>query len=164
MLIGGIGIGCLGDIKNSLKNEKHKQVIEIIKSCTLNALGDLTMTLRDLSVSGNGSGIGGNEMLDEEEIIKMLEEEEEMDELEFRSLSTICDKSAALVALGNGNYSIGASGALRKSTYLVIIIFIYPLEVKGFEVETFEVFEVKAFDFEALEVEAFDFEADTFDF
>nr|GEW39181.1 GPCR kinase [Tanacetum cinerariifolium] len=85
MLMGRVRIGCVGVIKNSLKNEKLEQVIAIIKSSTLNALGDLTMTLRDLSdtISGNSSGIAVNEMLDEEEIIKMLEEEE-MDESELQ--------------------------------------------------------------------------------
>ncbi|GKD63918.1 hypothetical protein Tco_1306026 [Tanacetum coccineum] len=43
--------GCLGDIKNFLKNGKHEQVVAIIKSCTLNALGDLTVTMKDLSGS-----------------------------------------------------------------------------------------------------------------
>nr|GFA58987.1 hypothetical protein [Tanacetum cinerariifolium] len=59
-----------GDIENYLKNGKLEQVVVIIKSCTLNALGDLTMTLKDLSStilgagysSGNGSGIGGSGM------------------------------------------------------------------------------------------------------
>ncbi|GKA96479.1 hypothetical protein Tco_0818574 [Tanacetum coccineum] len=38
-----------GDIKNYIKNEKLDQVVAIIKSCALNALGDLTLTLKDLS-------------------------------------------------------------------------------------------------------------------
>ncbi|GJU24168.1 hypothetical protein Tco_1162789 [Tanacetum coccineum] len=46
---GGIVNGCLGDIKNYLKNGKLEQVVAIIKSCTPNALGDLTITLKDLS-------------------------------------------------------------------------------------------------------------------
>ncbi|GJR89703.1 hypothetical protein Tco_0213714 [Tanacetum coccineum] len=41
----GIMNRCLGD----LKNRKVEQVIEIIKSCTPNALGDLTLTLKDIS-------------------------------------------------------------------------------------------------------------------
>nr|GEW63401.1 hypothetical protein [Tanacetum cinerariifolium] len=45
---GRIMSGCLGDIKNYLKNGKLDQVA-IIKSCVLNALGDLTVTLKDLS-------------------------------------------------------------------------------------------------------------------
>nr|GEV49356.1 hypothetical protein [Tanacetum cinerariifolium] len=46
---GGIVSGCLGDIKNFLKNGKLEQFVAIIKSCTPNALGDLTMTMKDLS-------------------------------------------------------------------------------------------------------------------
>ncbi|GKA42546.1 GPCR kinase [Tanacetum coccineum] len=41
--------GCLGDIKNFLKNRKLDQVVAIVKSCSLNALGDLTVTMKDLS-------------------------------------------------------------------------------------------------------------------
>ncbi|GJZ81974.1 putative reverse transcriptase domain, ribonuclease H-like domain, aspartic peptidase domain protein [Tanacetum coccineum] len=37
--------GCLGDIKNFLKNGKLKQVVAIIKSYTPNSLGDLTVTI-----------------------------------------------------------------------------------------------------------------------
>ncbi|GJU44298.1 GPCR kinase [Tanacetum coccineum] len=46
---GGIVSGCLGDIKNFLKNGKLEQVVAIIKSCTSNALRDLTVTVKDLS-------------------------------------------------------------------------------------------------------------------
>ncbi|GJX59283.1 hypothetical protein Tco_0290673, partial [Tanacetum coccineum] len=64
-------------------------IVAIIKSCASNAPGDLTVTPKDLSVPGNGSGVGGSDvggsgigrsgvggsgMLDEEEIIKLLEE------------------------------------------------------------------------------------------
>nr|GEW04607.1 hypothetical protein [Tanacetum cinerariifolium] len=45
---GGIVSWCLGDIKSFLKNGKLEQVIEIIKSCSLNALGDLKVTVKDL--------------------------------------------------------------------------------------------------------------------
>nr|GFA48474.1 transposase, MuDR, MULE transposase domain protein [Tanacetum cinerariifolium] len=45
----GIVTGCLGDIKNFLKNEKLKQVVAIVKSCSSNAIGDLTVTMKDLS-------------------------------------------------------------------------------------------------------------------
>nr|GEY23934.1 hypothetical protein [Tanacetum cinerariifolium] len=38
----------VGNIKNFLKNGKLNQVIAIIKSCSPNALGDLTLTLKDL--------------------------------------------------------------------------------------------------------------------
>ncbi|GJR08071.1 hypothetical protein Tco_0790723 [Tanacetum coccineum] len=46
---GGIVSGCFGDIKKFLKNGKLHKVVTIIKSYTLNALGDLTVTLKDLS-------------------------------------------------------------------------------------------------------------------
>ncbi|GJU80704.1 reverse transcriptase zinc-binding domain-containing protein [Tanacetum coccineum] len=101
---GGIVNGCSGDIKNYLKNEKLEQVAAIIKSYTPNTFADLIVTLKDLSstilvfspkpsiyylnitlrnlvkvfpkdtVPENGCGVGDSEMLDEEEIIKMLEE------------------------------------------------------------------------------------------
>ncbi|GJY67732.1 hypothetical protein Tco_0520766 [Tanacetum coccineum] len=45
----GIVIDCFKDVKKFLKNKKLKKVVAIIKSCTLNALGDLTVTLKDLS-------------------------------------------------------------------------------------------------------------------
>ncbi|GKA30363.1 hypothetical protein Tco_0716668 [Tanacetum coccineum] len=37
------------DVKEFLKNGKLEKVVEVFKSCTLNALGDLTVTLKDLS-------------------------------------------------------------------------------------------------------------------
>ncbi|GJR71705.1 zf-CCHC domain-containing protein [Tanacetum coccineum] len=46
---GGNVTGCLGDIKNFLKKGKLDQVIAIVKSCSLNVLGDLTVTMKDLS-------------------------------------------------------------------------------------------------------------------
>ncbi|GKC24954.1 hypothetical protein Tco_1027104, partial [Tanacetum coccineum] len=46
---GGIVTGCLRDIKNFLKNEKLEQVVAIVKSYSPNALGDLTVTMKDLS-------------------------------------------------------------------------------------------------------------------
>ncbi|GKE13476.1 zf-CCHC domain-containing protein [Tanacetum coccineum] len=45
----GIVTGCLGDIKNFLKNEKLEQVVAIVKSCSSNIIGDLTVTMKDLS-------------------------------------------------------------------------------------------------------------------
>ncbi|GJR62901.1 hypothetical protein Tco_1505063 [Tanacetum coccineum] len=38
----------VGEIKNFLKNGKLDQVVAIVKSCTPNVIGDLTMTLKDL--------------------------------------------------------------------------------------------------------------------
>ncbi|GJT72745.1 reverse transcriptase domain-containing protein [Tanacetum coccineum] len=51
----GIVNGCLEDIENYLKNEKLEQVVAITKSCTPNTLGDLIMTLKDLSVQYPGT-------------------------------------------------------------------------------------------------------------
>nr|GFA83863.1 hypothetical protein [Tanacetum cinerariifolium] len=52
---GGIVTGCFGDVNKSLKNRKLKQIVVVIKSCTLNALGDLTVTLKDLSGTISGT-------------------------------------------------------------------------------------------------------------
>nr|GEV25919.1 retrovirus-related Pol polyprotein from transposon TNT 1-94 [Tanacetum cinerariifolium] len=41
--------GCLGDIENFLNNRKLDQVVTIVKSCSLNVICDLTMTMKDLS-------------------------------------------------------------------------------------------------------------------
>ncbi|GJU78208.1 ribonuclease H-like domain-containing protein [Tanacetum coccineum] len=46
---GGIVTGCFGDVKKFLKNRKLEKLVAVIKSCTLNALGELTVTLNDLS-------------------------------------------------------------------------------------------------------------------
>ncbi|GJS64704.1 hypothetical protein Tco_0679268 [Tanacetum coccineum] len=55
---GGIVTGCFGDVKKFLKNGKLEKVVTVIKSCTPNALGDLTVTLKDLS--GTIFAIGAN--------------------------------------------------------------------------------------------------------
>nr|GEZ65340.1 hypothetical protein [Tanacetum cinerariifolium] len=52
---GGIVTGCFGDVKKFLKNEKPEKVVVVIKSCTPNALGDLTVTLKDLSGTISGT-------------------------------------------------------------------------------------------------------------
>ncbi|GJW79514.1 transposase, MuDR, MULE transposase domain protein [Tanacetum coccineum] len=52
---GGTVIGCLGDIDNNLKKEKLDQVVAIVKSCSPNALGELTVTIKDLSGTIHGS-------------------------------------------------------------------------------------------------------------
>ncbi|PWA98174.1 hypothetical protein CTI12_AA021440 [Artemisia annua] len=49
--------GCLGDIKSYIKKGKVDLVLAIIKSCTPNALGDLTVTLKDLSGSLSGAAL-----------------------------------------------------------------------------------------------------------
>ncbi|GJW94425.1 hypothetical protein Tco_0174097 [Tanacetum coccineum] len=46
---GGIVTGCCGDVKKFLKNGNLEKVVAVIKSCTLNALSGLTVTLKDLS-------------------------------------------------------------------------------------------------------------------
>ncbi|GJU10235.1 GPCR kinase [Tanacetum coccineum] len=46
---GGIMSGCLGDIKNFLNNGKLDQVVAIVKSCSPNVIGDLRVTMKDLS-------------------------------------------------------------------------------------------------------------------
>nr|GEU91175.1 GPCR kinase [Tanacetum cinerariifolium] len=46
---GGTVIGCLGDVDNFLKRGKLKQIVGIVKSCSSNMLGDLNVTLKDLS-------------------------------------------------------------------------------------------------------------------
>ncbi|GKE99839.1 serine/threonine-protein kinase HT1-like protein isoform X1, partial [Tanacetum coccineum] len=130
---------------------KLEQVVAIIKSCTPNALGDLTVTIKDLSgiipgaihhkvineggykkdinvgsalilanvlvfsskpsmhylnitmrnvvkvfhkdlVPGNGRGVGGSEMLMEEEDIVKLIEEEEMVDLELHICGNVIDQ------------------------------------------------------------------------
>nr|GEU80434.1 hypothetical protein [Tanacetum cinerariifolium] len=45
---GGTVTGCLEDIDNNLKKGKLEQVVAIVKSCSSNVLGDLTVTLKDL--------------------------------------------------------------------------------------------------------------------
>ncbi|GJS49747.1 ribonuclease H-like domain-containing protein [Tanacetum coccineum] len=148
---GGIVSGCLGDIKTFLKNEKLEQVVAIIKSCSLNDLGNLKVTVKDLSgtlagsihykvindrgygkeitigsaiiivnisvfspnpsmyylnitkknvvkvfhkdfVPGNGSGVRGSGMLMEEEEIVKLVEEEEMADLELHVCGNVINQ------------------------------------------------------------------------
>ncbi|GKC19879.1 transposase, MuDR, MULE transposase domain protein [Tanacetum coccineum] len=60
---GGTVTGCLGDIKNFLKNEKLDQVVAIVKSCSPNVLGDLTVTMKDLS--GTIPGTISHKVIDE---------------------------------------------------------------------------------------------------
>ncbi|GJU70863.1 hypothetical protein Tco_1262268 [Tanacetum coccineum] len=52
---GGTVTGCLGDIDNFLKKGKLEQVVAIVKSCALNVLGDLNVTLKDLSGTVHGT-------------------------------------------------------------------------------------------------------------
>nr|GEV57779.1 transposase, MuDR, MULE transposase domain protein [Tanacetum cinerariifolium] len=50
---GGTVIGCLGDNDNNMKKWKLDQVVAIVKSCSPNALSDLTVTMKDLSDLGD---------------------------------------------------------------------------------------------------------------
>nr|GEU72857.1 hypothetical protein [Tanacetum cinerariifolium] len=52
---GGTVTGYLGDMKNFLKNEKLDQVVAIVKSSSLNAIGDLTVTMKDLTCTIPGT-------------------------------------------------------------------------------------------------------------
>ncbi|GKD45706.1 hypothetical protein Tco_1270351 [Tanacetum coccineum] len=77
-------------------------------SCSPNALGDLKVTVKDLSgtlagsihykvfnkdfVTGNGSGVGGSGMLMEEEEIVKLVKEEEMADLELHVCGNVIDQ------------------------------------------------------------------------
>ncbi|GJT59900.1 hypothetical protein Tco_1003433 [Tanacetum coccineum] len=65
---GGIVTGCFGDVKKFLKNGKLEQIVAVIKSCTPNALGDLTVKLKDLS--GTISGTIHYKVLIEERLAK----------------------------------------------------------------------------------------------
>ncbi|GJT75197.1 transposase, MuDR, MULE transposase domain protein [Tanacetum coccineum] len=67
---GGIVTGCFGDVKKFLMNGKLKNVVADIKSCTSNALGDLTVTLKDLS--GTISGTIYYKVLTEERFAKAI--------------------------------------------------------------------------------------------
>ncbi|GKC92818.1 hypothetical protein Tco_1158260 [Tanacetum coccineum] len=67
---GGIVTGCFGDVKKFLKNEKLEKVVAVIKSCTPNALGDLTVTFKDLS--GTISGTIHYKLLTEERFAKAI--------------------------------------------------------------------------------------------
>ncbi|GJV22802.1 hypothetical protein Tco_1375497 [Tanacetum coccineum] len=44
---GGITTGCFGDMKTCCQNGKLLKVVAVVKSCTPNALGDLSITLKD---------------------------------------------------------------------------------------------------------------------
>ncbi|GKE25490.1 hypothetical protein Tco_1440874 [Tanacetum coccineum] len=72
------------------QNGKLPKAVAVIKYCTPNALGDLSVTLKDPlvfpkdTVLGDGTGLGGSGVLDEEEIMKLLLEEEEMAEVEWQ--------------------------------------------------------------------------------
>nr|GEZ03341.1 hypothetical protein [Tanacetum cinerariifolium] len=52
---GGTVTGCLGEVNNFLKNGKLKLVVGIVKFCSPNMLGDLNMTMKDLSGKCQGT-------------------------------------------------------------------------------------------------------------
>nr|GEY77373.1 hypothetical protein [Tanacetum cinerariifolium] len=66
----GIVRGCFGDVKEFLKNGKLEKVVAVVKSCTSNALGDLTVTLKDLS--GTISGTINYKVLTEDRFAKEI--------------------------------------------------------------------------------------------
>nr|GEW00189.1 hypothetical protein [Tanacetum cinerariifolium] len=152
--------GCLRDIKTFLRNGKLEQVVAIIKSFSLNALGDLKVTVK-VSLKNvvkvfckefipcNGSSVGGSEMLmEEEEIVKFMEEEEMADlklhvcgnvidqediyKFDEEALDLILEKEAResraheewLEKFEGG----GALGANKAITHVVAIL-LYPLRV-----------------------------------
>nr|GEV33813.1 hypothetical protein [Tanacetum cinerariifolium] len=51
----GTVIGCLGEVNNFLKNGKLELVVGIVKSCLPNMLGDLNVTMKDLSCTIPGT-------------------------------------------------------------------------------------------------------------
>ncbi|GKC45848.1 reverse transcriptase domain-containing protein [Tanacetum coccineum] len=52
---GVIAYGCLGDMKTYCKNGKLERAVGVVMTCTPNALGDMTITLKDLSGTMGGS-------------------------------------------------------------------------------------------------------------
>ncbi|GKA92838.1 hypothetical protein Tco_0814763, partial [Tanacetum coccineum] len=72
---GGIVSGYFRDMKTFCQNGKLAKVVVVIKSCTPNALG-----FPQGSVPGDGIGVGGSLMLDEEELIQMLEKEAKVEQ------------------------------------------------------------------------------------
>nr|GEU31498.1 hypothetical protein [Tanacetum cinerariifolium] len=52
---GGIVTDCFGEVKIFLKNGKLKKFVAVIKSCSSNAMGNLTVTLKDLSRTISGT-------------------------------------------------------------------------------------------------------------
>ncbi|GKE10436.1 transposase, MuDR, MULE transposase domain protein [Tanacetum coccineum] len=67
---GEIMTGCFGDVKKFIKNGKLEKVVAVIKSCTPNVLGDLTVTLKDFS--GTIFGTINYNVLTEERFAKAI--------------------------------------------------------------------------------------------
>ncbi|GKA65083.1 hypothetical protein Tco_0764790 [Tanacetum coccineum] len=55
MEFGGTITGCWGDIDNFLKKGKLDHIVSIVKSCSPNMLGDLNVTLKDISSTIHGT-------------------------------------------------------------------------------------------------------------
>ncbi|GJW58351.1 hypothetical protein Tco_0105082 [Tanacetum coccineum] len=153
-------------IENYLKNGKLEQVVVIIKSCNPNAIGDLTVTLKDLSSTIHGTihhkvideggygkditvGSGSGMLMEEEEIVKLMEEEE-MADLKLQvcwnvTHQEMADEEALNISLdeearqaqadqewlekSEGGGALGALEVNKASTHPVIDIFMYPLGV-----------------------------------
>ncbi|PWA70286.1 hypothetical protein CTI12_AA290230 [Artemisia annua] len=67
---GGMMVGVFADIQKFCNKGKVEKVVAIIKSCTPNILGDLTVTLKD--VSGLISGTIHHKVLADENLAKAL--------------------------------------------------------------------------------------------
>ncbi|PWA49157.1 hypothetical protein CTI12_AA484040 [Artemisia annua] len=180
---GCIVSGCLGDIKNFLKNGKLDQVLAIVnideggygKDITVEialilanvsvfsskpSMYYLNITMRNVlkvfqkdTVPGNGSGV------DEEALNLALEEEATEARVEQEWLEK-CNKKWRR----NIRDNYGAS--VCNLTIMILSVKGFEVEAEAFEFEAleakdfaFEAFEVEGVDFEAFETEAFKFEA-----
>nr|GEY81378.1 hypothetical protein [Tanacetum cinerariifolium] len=89
---GGTVTRCLRDIKNLLKNRKLDQVVAIVKHCSPNTIGDLIVTMKDItgtipgtihykviSEGGYGKDIT-TKPLDEDDDVVVLENSETKEE------------------------------------------------------------------------------------
>ncbi|GJS59296.1 hypothetical protein Tco_0654080 [Tanacetum coccineum] len=146
---GGIVNACLGDIENYVKNGKLGQAVEIIKYCTLNSLGDLIVTLKDLSeeemaelelqVCGNVTNQEDQYKLDEEVLNLALEEEARTtrewlekyrQEQEIDRYTAFSQGFLDFLFLGAEVGALGSLGALKPSTHPVMAIFQYPIRAE----------------------------------
>ncbi|GJW37148.1 hypothetical protein Tco_0060068 [Tanacetum coccineum] len=129
---GGIVSGCLGDIKNFLKNGKLDQVVAIVKSCSLNVIGDLTWCGWEWNVNGRrrNSEIDGRrrmadlelqvcenvtdqEMADEEALNHALEKEARQAWTEHKWLEK-CGQFLMLNENANAHVNVYLSAALSS--------------------------------------------------
>ncbi|GJZ38440.1 homeobox-leucine zipper protein HDG11 [Tanacetum coccineum] len=170
---GGIMSGCLGDIKNFLKNRKLDQVGAIVKYCTPNVIGVLTVTLKDLSGTipnaiyhkvideggyGKGITIGVALILANLQVYGNVIDQKDLYKFDEEALNLTLEEEARKAWAEHEwlekSECGGALGALKPSTHHVITIFLYTL---GAEVEATCALEVKAMGaldlVEALKVE-----------